>query len=117
MDDLLAPGSNSTWHPLLSNNYPIVYLCSDFRNNSSALILLFLIRSTPPKNVVLKSEFSSNLVVLNIFDCIPLYISKYCPFSFSGVSHNTKSNICFSSISMFQFSLLLSLFTVLIFKL
>ena len=49
MSDLLAPVSNSTWHSVLSNNFPIVYPCSDIWNDSSALILLFLIRSTLPK--------------------------------------------------------------------
>ena len=49
MNDLLAPVSSNTWHSVPSNNFPIVYPCSDIRNDSSALTLLFLIISTLPK--------------------------------------------------------------------
>ena len=55
----------------------MVYPCSDMGNDSSALILLFLDLSAFSKYVVLRSEFSTNLVVLNISDYIPSYTSKY----------------------------------------
>ena len=51
-----------------SNSFPIVSLCSDVGNLSSTLILQALVVSTIPKYIVLKTEFSSNLVVLNISD-------------------------------------------------
>ena len=58
---------------------------SDMGKDSSALILLFLDLSTFPKYVVLRSEFSSNLVVLNISNCIPSYTSNYSSLNMSGV--------------------------------
>ena len=42
----------------------------------SALILSFLDLSDFPKYVVLRSKFLSNLVVFNISDCTPWYMSK-----------------------------------------
>ena len=44
----------------------MVYPCADTGKDSSALILLFLDLSAFPKYVALRSEFSSNLIVLNI---------------------------------------------------
>ena len=85
MNDLLVPVSSNIWHSVPSNNFPIVYPCSDTGKDSSALILLFLGLSAFPKYVVLKSEFSSNLVVLNISNYIPSYTSKYSSFNKSGV--------------------------------
>ena len=38
------------------------------------------------KYIVLKSEFSSNLVVFNIYDLIPSYLSKNSPFDLSEIS-------------------------------
>ena len=49
MNDLLGPVSNSIWHSDQSNNFPIVYPCCDMENDSSALILLVLIRAALPK--------------------------------------------------------------------
>ena len=40
MIDLLTLTSNNTWYSVSSNSFPIVYPCSDIRNDSSALILL-----------------------------------------------------------------------------
>ena len=77
------------------------------RNDSPALILLFLIMSTLPKYVVLKSEFSSNLVVLNISGWNPSYTSKYPPFHCCGVSPKFNSNICLSFSSMFDSSVII----------
>ena len=61
--------------------------------DSSALILSFLDLSEFPKYVVLRSEFSSNLIVLNISDCIPSYMSKYSSFNISSVGPNSNSII------------------------
>ena len=67
MKDILAPVSNNICHSVLSNSFPNVYPCSDIKD-SSALILLFLDRSAFPNYVVLRSEFSSNLVVFSTSD-------------------------------------------------
>ena len=64
INDLLAPVYNNIWHSVPSNIFAIIYPCSDIGNLSSALILLALVIAILPKYVVLKSEFSSNLVVL-----------------------------------------------------
>ena len=72
MKDLLAPISSNILHSVPSNNFPLVYPCSDIGKDSSALIFLFLDLSAFPKYMILKSEFSSNLVIRNISDCIPL---------------------------------------------
>ena len=85
MKDLLTPVSNNIWYSVPSNNFPIVYPCSDIGKDFSALILLFLGLSTFSKYVVLKSEFSQNLVVLNISDYMPSYTSKYSSFNLSGL--------------------------------
>ena len=77
MNNLLAPVSNNIWHSVPSSSFPIVYHSSDIGKDSSALNLLFYDLSTFPKYVVLKFEFSSHLMVLNISDCIPSYTSKY----------------------------------------
>ena len=53
--------------------------------DSSALSLSFLALSDFPKYVVLKSEFSTNLVVLTISDWIPLYTPRYSSFNTFGV--------------------------------
>ena len=68
MKDLLAPVSNNIWHSDLSNDFPNMYPCSDMGKDSSALSLSFLDLSDFPKYVVLRSEFSSNLVVFSISD-------------------------------------------------
>ena len=117
MKDLVAPVSNKTWHSVPSNSFPMVCTCSDIGNDSSTLILLFLDLSTFPKYVVLKSEFSSNLMVLNISDCIPLYTSKYSSFNLSGVSLKSNSNLTSISFLLCNLSLFYSSFTVLILKL
>ena len=57
MNDLLAPVSNSTLHPVPSNSFPIVHPCSDIGHFSSVLIFFALVISILPKYVVLKSEF------------------------------------------------------------
>ena len=57
MKDLLAPESNSIWHSAPSNNFPMVYLCSDMGKDSSALILIFLDLSAFPRYVVLRFVF------------------------------------------------------------
>ena len=97
INDLLALVSNSIWHSVPSNSFPAVYPCSDIGNVSSALILLGLVVSTLPKYVVHNSEFSSNLAAVKICDWIPLYISKYSSYNFSGMSPKSNSNICLSS--------------------
>ena len=71
MRDLLAPVSNNNWHSVPSNNFPNVYPCSDKVKDSSALSLSFLNLCDFFKYVVLRSKFSSNLVVFSISDCIP----------------------------------------------
>ena len=38
MDALLDPVSSNIWHSVPSNNFPIVYPCSDIRNDSSTLV-------------------------------------------------------------------------------
>ena len=63
----------------------MVYPCSDMGNDSSALILLFFDLSAFPKYVVLRSEFSSNLVVLNISDYMLSCTSKYSSLNMSDV--------------------------------
>ena len=63
----------------------MVYPCSDMGKDSSALIFLFLDLSAFLKYVVLRSEFLSNPVVLNISDCMPSYTSKYSSLYMSGV--------------------------------
>ena len=97
INDFLAPVSNNTSHSVQSNSFPMVYPCSDIGNDSSALTLLILDVSTFPTYVVLQSEFSSNLVVLNMSDYIPLYMSRYSLFNFSGVSpkSNSKTSLSF----------------------
>ena len=65
--------------------FPMVYPCSDMGKDSSALSLLFLDLAAFPRYVVLRSEFSSNLVVLNVSDCIPSYTSKNSSLNMSGV--------------------------------
>ena len=67
-----------------------------FRHKWFASSLLVLDVSTLPKYVVLKSEFSLNLVVLNISYWIPSYTSKYSCINFHDVSPKSDSNICFS---------------------
>ena len=52
----------------MSNNFHNVYPCSDMGKDSSALSLSFLDLSHFPKYVVLRYEFSSNLVVFTISD-------------------------------------------------
>ena len=76
MKDLLGPVSNGIRHSVLCNNFPNMYPCSGMGKDSSALILSFLDLSDFPNYVVLRSEFSSNLVVFTISDCIPSYTSK-----------------------------------------
>ena len=66
MNGLLVLVCNNTSHSVPSNNFPIVYPCSDIENDSSALILLVIHVFIFPKYVVLKSEFSSNLVLYKI---------------------------------------------------
>ena len=68
MNNLLAPVSNSSRHSVPSNNLPNVYPCSDMGNDSSAFSLLLLALSDLPKYAVLKSKFSSNLVVFTTSD-------------------------------------------------
>ena len=68
MNDLLAPVPNSNCHPVPSNNFPNMYPSSDMGKESPALSLSFLDLSDFPKYVVLRSEFSSNLVVFTISD-------------------------------------------------
>ena len=85
MKDLLAPVSNNIFHSVPSNNFCIVYPCSDMGKDSSALILLFFDLSAFPKYVVLRCEFSLYLVVFNISDCIPMCMSKYSSLNMSGV--------------------------------
>ena len=53
-----------------------------------------------PKYVMLRSEFSSNLVVLKTSDLTPSYISKYSPFSVSGVSPESSSITYLSSFNI-----------------
>ena len=68
MKDLLAVVSNNISYSVPSNSFPNVYPCSDIGKDSSAFILSFLYLSDFPKYVRLRSEFLSNLVVLNISD-------------------------------------------------
>ena len=68
MNNLLPPVSNNNCHSVPSNSFPNVYPCSDMGKDSSALSLSFLDLSEFPRYVVLRSEFSSNLVVFNISD-------------------------------------------------
>ena len=68
MNDLLTPASNSNWHAVPSNSLPNVYPCPEMGNDSYTFNLSFLVLSDLPKYVVLKSEFSSNLVVFTISD-------------------------------------------------
>ena len=74
MNYLLAPVSKSISHSMPSNNFPTVYYCSDIGNFSSALILLALVMSILPKYVMLKSEFSLNLVVLSLLTGLLIHI-------------------------------------------
>ena len=108
---VIDPVSNNIWHCVPSNNFPMVYPCSDMGKDSSALILLFFDLSVFPKYVVLRFELSSDLVVLNISDCMPSYTSKYSSFSMSGVWPKSNSNISLSS--SFAHVFFLHLFTVL----
>ena len=64
-------------------SFPTIYPCSDIGNIASALILLALVMSLQPKDVVLRLEFSSNVVVLNTSDLTPSYMSKYSPHNLS----------------------------------
>ena len=66
--------------------------------DASASILSLIDLSGFPKYVVLRSEFSSNLVIFNIFDCIPLYMSKYFSFNIFGVWPKSNYFISLSSI-------------------
>ena len=54
--------------------------------DSSSLSLSFLDLSDFPKYVVLKSEFSLNLVVFTIADWIPSYTLRYSSFNISSVA-------------------------------
>ena len=92
----------------------MVYPCSDMGKDSSALILLFLDLSAFPKYMVLRSEFPSNLVVLDISHCIPSYTSKYSSLSMPGVGTKSDSNIFLPSTVHVFFP---HLFTVLMSKL
>ena len=71
----------------------MIYPCCDMGKDSSALILLFLDLSVFPKYVVLRSEFSSNLVVLNIYDT-----SEYSSFNMCSVWPKSNSYVSLSSI-------------------
>ena len=75
----------------------MVYSCPDMEKGSSALIPLSLDLPTFPKYVLLRSEFSSNLVVFNISDCIPLYTSKYSSPNMSCVGPKSNSYLSLSS--------------------
>ena len=86
---------NTFFNSVLSNNFPNVYPCCDMGKDSSALSLSFLDLSDFPRYVVLKSEFSSDLVVLTISDWIPLYTSKYASFNIFGVGPKSTSIISF----------------------
>ena len=79
-----------------SNSIPTIYPYSDIGNFSSTLIFLALVMFILPKYVVLKSEFSSNVVVLNTSYLTPSYMSKYSPLYLSGVSPKSISNTCLS---------------------
>ena len=95
MEDLLAPTYNKICHSVLCNNLPNMYPCFDMGKDSSTLILSFLDLSDCPKYVLLRSEFSLNLVVLDISDCIPSYTSKYSSFNISGVGPKSNSYCIF----------------------
>ena len=60
--------SNNIWHSVSSNSFPNMYPCSDMGKDSSALSLSFLDQSDFPKYELFRSEFLSNLVVLNTSD-------------------------------------------------
>ena len=89
--------SKSILHSEPSNSLPTVYPCFDMGNLSYTLILLALVMSILPKYVVLRSEFSSNLVVLKTSDSTPSYMSNYSLFNLSGLSPKSNSNTCLSS--------------------
>ena len=79
-------------------------------NDSSALNLLLLPLSTLPRYVVLRSEFSSNLVALTVSNWIPSYTSRYSSHNLSVVLPKSNSLNTFSpSVS----GLCLYLFTAL----
>ena len=108
MNDLLTPVSNSNWHCVPSNNLPNVYPCSDMGNDSSALSLSHFALSDLPKYIVLRSKFSSNLVVLTTSNWIPSYTSRYSFFNTSGVtlkSSSTMSSFSFVLIFVFIYSI------------
>ena len=68
-----------------SNSLSAVYPCSVIKNFSSTIKLSSQVIFGFPKQVVLKSEFSSNLVVFNISDVIPSYLSKYSSLDSSEI--------------------------------
>ena len=79
-----------------------MYPCSVAENLSSTAKLSSQIIFVFPKYVVLKSEFSSNLVVFNISDLIPSYLSKYSSFDLSATSAGfTLSKDLFFFLSYF----------------
>ena len=82
--------------------------------HSSALSLSFLYLSDFPKYVVLKSEFSSNLVVFAIYEWILSYMLRYSSFNIPGVGPEPTSTIYFSSLASEWF---LQIFTELMPKL
>ena len=74
INDLLAPVSNSIWHSIPSNNFPIIYPCSDIGNISSALILLALVISILPKYVIQIGILIKSGSTYNFW--FPSYMSK-----------------------------------------
>ena len=72
-------------------------------NNSSALSLSFLDLSDFPKYVVLKSEFSSTLVVFAISDWTPSYTSRYSSFNTSSVGQSLSLLCLFLSLHLNHF--------------
>ena len=71
--------------------------------DSSPLRLSILDLSDFPKYVVLKSEFSLNLVVFTISDWIPSYALRYSSYDTSGIGPKSISTIPFSSFASEQF--------------
>ena len=83
--------SGILFHPVASLQYINFWYRTFFLSFNLTLVVSIL-----PKNVVLKSKVSSNLLVLNTSEWIPSYMSKYSPVTFLECHHNLiLPSVCF----------------------